>query len=262
MGAHAESIYYAGEAPPENPPKEAPDCYKFERAGGLKEQLQKLKKKYDDNFIGEIVDNIDGSQSLIGERDTIKYFYSNSPEQCQTYQNDNMSIKTLKVKHDQILKDLDKYLEFEDSFINDKGTRTFMWKSNNPEKWASIISLVTKDISLEAKGPIKNITEVILLDFIYTPDPTIPNLRKFIFIENVVNNSNLNMEIFEWIGLIWSDMVSKMTQTFNLENPTRESIKEIVNSEYTKVIGDVKIVIGFIYAKQNLVSSITIIRPK
>lgn len=84
-------IYFAAAAPPtENPPSEAPLCYKFPVAS-LEEQLGKLKVKYPRLYDEQIVQNADGSRNLLAKRKDdqgheVKYFYSSSPEVCNNYQ--------------------------------------------------------------------------------------------------------------------------------------------------------------------------------
>jgi clan AA aspartic protease (TIGR02281 family) len=84
-------IYFAAELPPtENIPPEAPLCYKFEVASP-DEQLQKLKKKYPTLYGYKISINKDGSKNLVAKRNddagnTVNYFYSTSPTECNKYQ--------------------------------------------------------------------------------------------------------------------------------------------------------------------------------
>lgn len=61
------------------------------KISSLEEQLHKLQSKYADFYDAKIIKNADGSRSLVAKRKDeagkeIQYFYSDSPAQCDAYQ--------------------------------------------------------------------------------------------------------------------------------------------------------------------------------
>ncbi|MBB1073094.1 hypothetical protein HUU62_01525 [Rhodoferax sp. 4810] len=86
-----ENIYFAADTPPTDYiPKEAPLCYQFQVAS-LEEQLNKIRAKYSNLYDYKIVNNSNGSRSLLAKRkddqgNEVNYFYSTSPRICNEYQ--------------------------------------------------------------------------------------------------------------------------------------------------------------------------------
>jgi hypothetical protein len=96
-------LYFAADqAPTENIPPEAPLCYKF-MVAGPDTQLQRLKSKYSDLYDEKILNNEDGSQTLLAKRrnaigNVISYFYSTNPDACNDYQKSRFNFVNLEVR--------------------------------------------------------------------------------------------------------------------------------------------------------------------